>query len=176
MSKNNMNIKNHFIVIFMLLGLIGAGKVIADNPHEISSQSRGIDCNSCHVEKPQATTAELLSSKNHNANLAAFKADGIEMCSGCHDKDDGHKVGLKLDFEVPADLPLGAKNKLTCLTCHYTHGSLTSNRPQASFSFMDRMLDADRLRKSFLLRRNNAEGELCLTCHEVKEKVQNNVK
>jgi hypothetical protein len=95
------------------------------------------------------------------------------MCSGCHDKDDGHKVGLKLDFEVPADLPLGKKNKLTCLTCHYTHGSLSSDKPQASVSFLDGMLDSERLHKSYLLRRNNAEGELCLTCHEVKEEAKN---
>jgi hypothetical protein len=91
------------------------------------------------------------------------------MCSGCHDAEDGHKVGIKLYFEVPADMPLGEKNKLTCLTCHYSHGSLSSDRPQASVSFMDKMLDAERLHKSFLLRRNNTDGELCLTCHEVKE-------
>lgn len=154
----------------MLLGLVGAaGQVLADNPHELSSQNQTVNCVSCHAEKPQVTAAGLLNSKNHKADLAVFKTDGIEMCSGCHDAEDGHKVGLKLDFEVPADLPLGEKNKLTCLTCHYTHGDLSSARPQASFSFIDRIVDAERLHKSYLLRRNNADGELCLTCHEVKE-------
>jgi hypothetical protein len=62
-------------------------------------------------------------------------------------------------------MPLNKKNALSCLTCHYTHGDLTSIRPQASFSFMDRMVNAERLRKSFLLRRNNVDGELCLICH-----------
>jgi formate-dependent nitrite reductase cytochrome c552 subunit len=164
-----MKAKYYFIVVVMLSGLSGAGQVVAGNPHEISSQSQGIDCVSCHLEKSQVTNTELLNSKNHQADPATFKADGIEMCSGCHDKDDGHKVGIKLEFDVPADMPLGAKNKLTCLTCHYTHGSLSSNKPQASVSFMDSMLNAERLHKSFLLRRNNAEGDLCLTCHEVKE-------
>jgi Doubled CXXCH motif (Paired_CXXCH_1) len=164
-----MKSNGYFRAMLLLLCLCRAGQVCADNPHEISSQSRTIDCLSCHLEKPQNVSAELVSSKNHVADPGAFKNNGVEMCSGCHDAEDGHKVGIKLDFDVPADMPLGEKNKLTCLTCHYSHGKLTSDRPQASYSFMDKMLDAERLHKSFLLRRNNAEGELCLTCHEVKE-------
>jgi Doubled CXXCH motif (Paired_CXXCH_1) len=156
-----------------LVALLGFGVTIpgfADNPHEISPQSPTGECSSCHIDKPKATdTPGLLVTKNHAADPAIFKQDGVEMCSSCHDKEDGHKVGIKLDFDIPADMPLGAKNKMTCLTCHYTHGSLSSKKPQASVSFMDRMLDAERLHKSFLLRRNNADGELCLTCHEVKE-------
>ena len=154
----------------MLLGLCGAGQgYAADNPHELSAQSQPIDCVSCHTEKPQHTQAGMLETKNHKADATAFKSDGVEMCSGCHNAEDGHKVGLEMDFEVPADLPLGENNKLTCLTCHYAHGSLSSAKPQASYSFIDSMVDAERLHKSFLLRRNNADGELCLTCHEVKE-------
>lgn len=156
--------------VVAMLWCCKAGLVFADNPHEISANSQTVDCVSCHVEMPKNTSTGLLETKNHRADhLTEFKDDGVKMCSGCHDAEDGHKVGLKLDFEVPADMPLGPKNKLTCLTCHYTHGSLKSTRPQASFSLMDQMLDAERLCKSFLLRRNNAEGELCLTCHEVKE-------
>lgn len=154
----------------MLLGLVGAGQVQANNPHELPSQNQTVDCVSCHVEKPKVVEdVALLNSKNHQADPTAFKADGVAMCTGCHSADEGHKVDLKLDFEVPADLPLGEKNKLTCLTCHYTHGDLKTTRPQASFSFIDRIVDAERLHKSYLLRRNNSEGELCLTCHEVKE-------
>jgi Cytochrome c7 and related cytochrome c len=165
-----MRANRYAIVLFLLVGLTHMGRVKAtDNPHEISSHNKNADCTSCHLEQPQAADPELLNSKNHQADAATFKTDGIEMCTGCHDKDDGHKVGIKLDFDVPADLPLGAKNKLTCLTCHYTHGGLTSSRPQASFSFIDRVLDAELMHKSYLLRRNNTDGELCLTCHEVKE-------
>lgn len=167
--KSKMKVQQYCVVILMLLGLGWAGPVFAENPHEISASSQAVDCVACHVDPPQGLTAELLNSKNHQADMTVFKTDGVEMCAGCHNKDDGHKVGLKLDFEVPADLPLGSKNKLTCLTCHYTHGSLSSSRPQASVSFMDSMLDSERLHKSYLLRRNNVDGELCLTCHEVKE-------
>ena len=164
-----MKAKYYFSIIFMLLGLCRAGGLFAaDNPHEITGQGQ-VDCMSCHADKPQNTKPGVLETKNHKADPAAFKSDGVEMCSSCHNAEDGHKVGLKLDFEVPADLPLGEKAKMTCLTCHYTHGSLSSDKPQASVSFMDRMVDAERLHKSYLLRRNNADGELCLTCHEVKE-------
>jgi len=55
---------------------------------------------------------------------------------------------------------------MACLTCHYVHGSLASDRPWASVSFMDRMTDDERMHKTYLLRRNNAEGALCLICHD----------
>lgn len=165
-----MKAKYCFIVTFMLFGLCGAGRIdAADNPHELSGQGASVECTSCHAQQPQINKAGALETKNHKADAAAFKNDGVEMCSGCHNAEDGHKVGLEIDFELPADLPLDAKNKLTCMTCHYAHGSLSSNKPQASFSFIDRLVDAERLHKSYLLRRNNADGELCLTCHEVKE-------
>jgi formate-dependent nitrite reductase cytochrome c552 subunit len=164
-----MKAKYGFSIIFLLFSLCRAGGLFAaDNPHEITWQGQ-VDCVSCHVDKPQNTKSGVLETKNHKADPAAFKSDGVEMCSGCHNAEDGHKVGLKLDFEAPADLPLGERNKMTCLTCHYTHGSLSSDKPQASTSFMDKILDVEQLHKSFLLRRNNADGELCLTCHEVKE-------
>jgi hypothetical protein len=161
-----------FILSALLLGLAGTAPAFAGNPHEISSERQAVDCAGCHVEKPATASSGPINSKNHAADLAAFKKDGVAMCSGCHDKENGHKVGIKLDFDAPADMPLDAKHKMTCLTCHYAHGSLGSNRPQASVSFMDRMLDSERLHKSFLLRRNNSDGELCLTCHEIKEGAQ----
>jgi hypothetical protein len=168
-----MNTQSTLVTAALLFALSAITPVFADNPHELSSGSQTADCLSCHLEKPEIMTKTLINSKNHQADSAAFTKDGIEMCTGCHNKDDGHQVGLKLDFEVPADLPLGKKHKLTCLTCHYTHGSLSSDRPQASLSFLDGMLDSERLHKSYLLRRNNADGELCLTCHEVKEGIKN---
>ncbi|MDP3333300.1 MAG: hypothetical protein Q8Q40_10950 [Methylococcaceae bacterium] len=137
----------------------------ADNPHTLSATSKSADCLSCHVAKPEHDLTKPLETKNKQADMADFNNDGVAMCAGCHNAEDGHKTGLKLDFEIPADMPLGKKNTLSCLTCHYTHGSLVSDRPQASFSFMDRLVDADRLHKSFLLRRNNVDGELCLICH-----------
>lgn len=137
----------------------------AENPHHVSATDKST-CSSCHATEVRYDQADLLDTKNKQVDLTAFNNDGIAMCTGCHNADEGHKVGLKLDFDIPADMPLNKKKTMSCLTCHYTHGSLESTRPQASFSFMDRMVNSERLHKSFLLRRNNVDGELCLTCHK----------
>lgn len=154
---------------YVLLSSVCIAQAETGNPHLLSKEIKSISCTGCHQADPLFKTEGLLETKNSRINLASFSKDGTALCTDCHSADDGHKVGLELDFQVPADLPLDNKNKMTCLTCHYTHGSLTSDRPQASFSFMDRLFDAERLHKSFLLRRNNADGELCLICHNVSE-------
>lgn len=140
-----------------------------DNPHSISKRDNPTTCTNCHIDTPELKSDDIFISKNLPVDLSKFNQDGVAMCASCHDASRGHKVGLEIDFPVPADLPLSAENDISCLTCHYTHGKLESDRPQASFSFMDRMLDAERLHKSFLLRRNNSDGELCLTCHNVNQ-------
>ena len=88
------------------------------------------------------------------------------MCVDCHGEDSSsHIIGVTPDYTVPADLPLNHDNQITCLTCHYIHGSLQSETPMASTSFMDHLFNRARLHKSYVLRRNNARGELCLACH-----------
>jgi hypothetical protein len=140
----------------------------SDNPHLIVKNQNQTACTSCHIDTPELKDDMPLLTKNHSVDRTAFKLDGVAMCSSCHNPNQGHKVGLAIDFPVPADMPLSENNDITCLTCHYSHGSLSSDTPQASFSFMDRLLNAARLHKSFLLRRNNSAGELCLTCHNPK--------
>jgi len=149
--------------VILLLCAIEAGAT--ENPHIVTAINKASNCVSCHLSAPQYVFGETLETKNKQVDISLFKSDGVVMCTTCHNAADGHKVGLKLDFEIPADLPLDRENALSCLTCHYTHGKLLSDRPQASFSFMDRILDSDRLQKSYLLRRSNVDGELCLICH-----------
>jgi len=156
-------------LIGLLLNLPAFALAENSNPHVINKDTAGIDCKSCHVNPVEYQGSELLDSKNKRIDLAEFANDGVAMCSGCHNPENGHKIGLKLDFDVPADMPLDKKNSLSCLTCHYSHGRLASDRPQASYSFMDRLVDAERLHKSFLLRRNNVDGELCLICHNPEQ-------
>ncbi|CAD6880450.1 hypothetical protein [Methylomonas albis] len=149
----------------LLLLFVSGAHTADDNPHLISKQSSQSGCTNCHTATPQLKDEGILQSKNITADQATFSKDGVAMCSSCHNPNQGHKVGLNIDFPVPADLPLNEDNDITCLTCHYTHGKLDSDRPQASHSFMDKLMNAERLKKSFLLRRNNSDGELCLTCH-----------
>ncbi|QPK64596.1 hypothetical protein IVG45_06470 [Methylomonas sp. LL1] len=57
----------------------------------------------------------------------------------------------------------------TCLTCHYAQGSLNSDKPWAGFSLMDRLFNVERRHISYLLRRDNSDGELCLNCYIVNQ-------
>jgi hypothetical protein len=141
----------------------------AVNPHEISKQGDQEICSVCHKQVPKLSDEKPLVSKYGVIEFNDFKLDGVAMCSSCHDINAYHKVNISVDFPVPADLPLTEDKEMVCLTCHYSHGKLESDRPQCSFSVMDRLLDAKRLHKSFLLRRNNSNGELCLTCHDPNE-------
>ena len=156
-------------IAIVFLFLQNGGFVMADDPHQIIKNQTTANCGQCHKNTPELIDAPLLNTKNNRFESAAFLQDGIKMCTGCHDANQGHKVGLLIDFAVPADMPLSSDSDIVCLTCHYTHGSFTSDRPQASFSIMDRLFDSQRLHKSFLLRRNNSDGELCLTCHNVTQ-------
>lgn len=159
------------VISLVLLFCTFAVQAEADNPHIITNTTLRSFCKNCHVVDLSfdIDNDELLLSKHSRIDPGAFNQDGVAMCSSCHDPDYVHKVDINIDFPIPADLPLDEKNNITCLTCHYTHGSLASDRPQASFSFMDRLVDAKRLHKSFLLRRRNVDGELCLICHNVSE-------
>lgn len=168
---NKQLIKSFLIGTTILALLIFATKARTDgeNPHLISKQSATATCPACHLKTPELKNDGIFVSQNLAVHQKSFSKDGVAMCSSCHNPNQGHKVGLKIDFPVPADLPLNEDNDITCLTCHYTHGRLDSDRPQASHSFMDKLMNAERLKKSFLLRRNNSDGELCLTCHNVNQ-------
>ncbi len=74
----------------------------------------------------------------------AIKAKGSEACLKCHPASLGrdHSIGVVPKI-IPADLPLGEGNKITCITCHEPHGKTT----------FDRLL-----RKDF--------NSLCVSCHK----------
>ena len=137
-------------------------------PHTLSTQS---ECETCHNGAPgPGPVAAGFSTLAVLPAPGAFRGDGIAMCTTCHAGTESHVVGTALDFAVPADLPLGDGATITCLSCHHVHGSLQSDRPRASYSFMDRLTNDPRLHKSFLLRRSNVDGELCLVCHDPSDR------
>ena len=135
------------------------------NPHELAKGMGGTECTNCHRRMPDHIP------EHHTRvvlpNMDDFSIDPVTMCVSCHEGSEGsHPIAVKPDFPVPADLPLDKKYGISCCTCHYMHGSLKSDHPCCSVSFLDRLLDRDRMRKSFLLRRKNTNGELCKACHE----------
>ena len=163
-----MKIQIKVIKVLLLLFNCLALTVLAEqgNPHEIGAKNNE-RCLNCHIVQPE--TKEQLNTKNMPVVLSKFHLDGVAMCTRCHSDSAGHMVGVNIDFLIPADLPLSSNKSVSCLTCHYTQGSLISDRPQASYSFMDQLLDSDHLHKSYLIRRNNVNGELCLICHNTQQ-------
>ena len=156
-----------FAAIFLFIG-IPVGKVLAEepksNPHELKEKFDSMECANCHRQTPVRIP------ENHTRavlpNQDAFVTDPVTMCVPCHEGSmDSHPIAVRPKYLVPADLPLDKKRGISCLTCHYTHGSLKSNGSCCSVSLLDRMFNRERMKKSFLLRRENTNGGLCNACH-----------
>lgn len=143
-----------------------AGADVRQNPHEIFDEAPGEACEACHKVMPPRYSGATRHALELDAD--ALQVDGTTMCDVCHTDEHMHMVGVHIDFPSPKDLPLDGEQKVMCLTCHYAHGKLTSDRPWAAVSFMDRLTNNDDLHKSYLLRRNNSNGELCLVCHDTQ--------
>ncbi len=167
MKKQKIIIKNRGLLFWIIIGYVSIFSILEAqelNPHELASNTNKDSCLQCHINKD-------LQNQQKNYPAMIFKKDEISMCMNCHTHDAStHSVNIAVDFSVPADLPLSSTGKITCLTCHTVHGRLHSQRPWASCNFMDHLLNRERLTKTYLLRRNNAHGELCLTCHDPEEK------
>ena len=153
--------------IFLFMGISDNEAVAWEhktNPHELKEQFDGRECANCHRQTPARMP------ENHTRAVLPgpddFVTDPVTMCAPCHEGSmDSHPIAVRPKYLVPADLPLDKKRGISCLTCHYTHGSLKSDRPCCCMSLLDRMFNRERMKKSFLLRRDNTNGELCKACH-----------
>ncbi len=156
-------------VMFFMVSTIGyrvlAEKNSGNNPHELKNLAGKSACTSCHSQTPE--TAPVSHTRACLPSPDRFSAGPTSMCMPCHEGSmDSHPLDVFPKYAVPADLPLTRAGGISCCTCHYTHGSLKTDNPTCSVSFLERMFGSDRLKKSFLLRRNNCNGELCKACHE----------
>jgi len=155
--------------IILLLACVFCKQLYAEpsiNPHsmDFTKSVEHSHCLSCHKKTP--SRMKMQSGKHVIPDMKNYVKNSTDMCTSCHGEDDSsHIVGMTPDYKVPADLPLDKNNRMTCLTCHYTHGSLKTDKPMASTSLMDHLFNRNRLSKSYVLRRNNAYGDLCLACH-----------
>lgn len=159
---------NHFLsCIVLLLALTADILLAADtpapvlNPHSMPANEATPQCLTCHAETEQAVTTVKV-------GLApTMVTDGIKSCITCHESAAvKHMVGRRPDFKVPNYLPLDAEGRITCLTCHYTHGPLKSEKPWVDVSWFERLTNSERLHKTFLLRHHNRDGHLCMACHD----------
>ncbi len=168
MRKQQIKTKNRGLFLGIIIGCLGLFSISEAqqelNPHDLTAETDTRLCLQCHLD------VDSLHRDKKNQSMV-FKKDEISMCMECHQHDAStHSVNIAVDFPVPADLVLSSTGKITCLTCHTVHGHLYSQRPWASCNFMDYLFNRERLNKTYLLRRNNAHGELCLACHDPEEK------
>ncbi len=155
-----------FLMVFIMVfhaALASAGERQA-NPHQISALSKGETCLRCHVSPPDGLPTEP--GRSLSVNRSDYRLDGVQMCMGCHEAGSAaHMVGKLSPVMIPENMPLSEQGSVTCLTCHYVHGSFESDRPWANVSFFDRLFVSEYMYKSYLLRQSNENGELCLLCH-----------
>ena len=125
-----------FIIGIFLLFLFSP---VAGLPfHDEIGKTRCLDC---HVTLP------------FNPDKLTFHEDTVDVCRQCHNNfhgkaDLGHPLGVVPSMNIPRDMPLDEKGKLTCITCHSYH---TGDKSSGGIN-------------SHLLRR--PEGmKFCYSCH-----------
>ncbi len=125
-------------------------------------------CNVCHVTYLSTGTS------GNTASFIIIKADSsrlpTDVCLECHpQKAATHPIQITTSYSVPKDLPLSKTRKIACTTCHNPHIARFSDRswiPRSIFQKLNDLLKRKKQYKTFFLRRNNAEGELCMSCHK----------
>ena len=143
--------------------IIGSGLVysIPTNPHSVLED--GEKCTQCHPEKPSSQPGPV-----YTFQKIRMRDNFTEVCTACHEYGErSHPTDIEIDFDVPADLPV-FYGKVTCATCHYPHGESKSETRYVSASALNKLGSIFSRKKSFktyFLRRENTDGELCLACH-----------
>ena len=143
---------------------IEAGDASGEEP-EIHIYGRDKDnCDKCHdVRKTADTKVSVVVFLSNSEVLQTAN------CMKCHPRSHGdHPVLIQTSLPIPRDLPLSRNYEITCMTCHNTHYLRYSDRPWIPRSYKDTFIDfveGKKVYKTYYLRRNNSENELCIACH-----------
>ena len=123
------------LLLLLVLLLICLSPSVLYAVHEAAE---GIKCLDCHVRMPL------------DARRAGLFNEGISAaCHRCHKGyAHSHPVNVVPSMQIPRDMPLDIKGRLTCITCHAFHSGY---------------VDAEG-RKLFFLRRQKGET-FCHSCH-----------
>jgi predicted CXXCH cytochrome family protein len=107
----------------------------------------GAKCLDCHVTLP------------FDREKLSYTEKVGEICRHCHSKypcnnsdnqnSFAHPIEVTASMEIPVDMPVDAKDRITCITCHSYHAE-----------FWDAEYNSE-----FLLRRPKGK-KLCATCHK----------
>ena len=114
------------------------------NPHAFSQS----DCFSCHFTLPAEGSGEPLRFTDTITNL----------CARCHDMSGtiSHQVDVAPSnrVNIPPDMPLDSRGRLTCVTCHEIHEAYIN--PLTG-------------RRTYFLRRGVIGKSFCISCHNTAE-------
>jgi hypothetical protein len=121
-------------------------------------------CTQCHTERPEAGRDDY--------TTVTFVDQIVALCSDCH-KDahfrEEHPVEIRPESEVPQEFHLDDYYTMTCATCHDPHGPHEAGERYVPPTFVDLLSAVFRGEERFptyFLRKPNARGELCLSCHQ----------
>ena len=150
------------VITFLLLAIIsGIYSILWTQQQESHPIDPAIQCRSCHNEGTDRN------------KYTGLKEDISSACIKCHVRGDAnHGVNFTPQFKVPSDLPLSKSREITCITCHSPHNQRFSNRTWQAKSLIGKMGDMfkrGKHHKTYFLRRNNADGDLCFSCHKERE-------
>jgi hypothetical protein len=166
MHKRLLNSLRNTVGLALLILLSVTAQATDSNPHIVNKQTPQSGCTDCHIKTPELKNNNNLNTNGLPVDISQFKPESEALCMTCHPRDHVHKNEAgKIIFSLPPDIPVGQSHEHICQTCHYSHGKLDSDKPQANVNFIDKLFDTERMHKSFLLRRDNSDGGLCLTCH-----------
>lgn len=146
------------LLVILCFGRAGAGsKAVRINPMVQDSAQCGV----CHENAQVASLGP--------SNPFPVRGNISEICAKCHESHvSNHPVRVVPSFKVPGDLPVTPAGEISCVTCHNPHNERYSDRAWQARSLAGKFGGWFNRKKEFetyFLRRNNAQGELCLACH-----------
>lgn len=140
-------------VVLYSIFLTGSQKD-AFHDHERGAVEAG--CITCHASMPNAA-ADV---------RPEFRPNAGKWCMNCHNTDNvgNHPVGVPAS---PATgLPLEGGSLVSCITCHSPHQPRYAEKPWTAPALSIHTKDGY---KTFFLRHENSQGELCIKCHDRSE-------
>lgn len=87
-------------------------------------------------------------------------------CVSCHgESKKHHKINVRMQGNIPEQLILDSFNKVTCETCHNIELKRFDTKPWKSQSMFEDFFGKKEKYRTYFLRLNNQEGQLCKVCH-----------
>ncbi len=196
-----IRVSKSLIVLLIILGIwLGVFSIVPlffvkppPDPHIAAFADK---CVICHKEEPKALkTAEekkkeaaakaeekkkkkkrkIDFKKKKEYKVSLFNKDVVSLCVGCHqemDSDTLHPLDIKPTQSNGSKLPFDSDGTLTCITCHYPHGSNYSAEQYVGRTSLAKLISVflkKKYYKTYYLRMKVVKGELCNECHEIKE-------